>query len=197
MRRSIVVRVSTPSASILGAHVVLLHEVPGHQLVPERPRGGEDLAGVVVEVLLLGRPRRAHDRVAVEQQRHAAGELAVLAVVLDEPEPVRELALGVRHEREAQAVVGGEAAVALVVVDADADERDVRGRVVVEGAVELDGLQRAAVGVVRGIEVHDRRPGERPEIEPLPVARNQLADRKLVADLDGLRHERPLLIKPA
>ena len=118
---------------------------------------------------------RAHDRVAVEQERHAAGELAVLAVVLDEPELVGQLALGVRHEREAQAVVRGEAAVALVVVDADPHERHVRGRVVVEGAVELHGLQRAAVGVVRGVEVHDRRPVERPEIEPLPVARNQLA----------------------
>ena len=152
---------------------------------------------MILEILLFGRPRLAHDRIAVEQERDAPGELPVLAVVLDQAERVRELATCVRDEREAQALILGEAAVALVVVDADADERDVRGREVVDGAIELDGLQRAPVGAVCGIEVDDRRPGERSEIEAPSVARDQLADGKLVADLDGLRHERPLVIEPA
>ena len=95
-----------------------------------------------------------------------------------------QLAVGVGDEREAQAVIRGEAAMALVVVDADAHERDAGGLEVVDGAVELDRLERAAVGAVGGIEVHDRGPGERLEVEPLPVARHQLADRKLVADLE-------------
>ena len=98
---------------------------------------------MILEVLLLGRPGRAHDRIAVEQERDAAGEHAVLAVVLDQPELAGQLAADVGDEREAQALLVGEAAVALVVVDADADEGDVRGLVVVDGAVELDGLDRA------------------------------------------------------
>ena len=69
--------------------VGLLHEVPGHQLASRARAAVENLPRVILEILLLGRPGSAHDRVAVEQERHAARELAVLAVVLDQPEPCR------------------------------------------------------------------------------------------------------------
>ena len=190
--RSIVMRVSVPSASTVGAQSACCTRCPGISSPRARARPSRTWPGWSWKSCSAGAQVCAHDRVAVEQDRHAAGELAVLAEVLDQTEPLGQRLVGVGHEREAQAVVGGEAAVALVVVDADADERDVRGLVVVHGAVELHRLQRAAVGAVRGVEVHDRGPGERVEVEPAAVARNQLADRKLVADLDGLRHERPL-----
>ena len=191
---SIVVRVSTPSASFLGATSSCCTRCPGISC-PRAPRGSEDLAGVVVEVLLLRRPRRAHDRVAVEQERHAAGELAVLAVVLDEPDPVRELALGSATSGKRRLWSAAKQRWSRR-RDADPDERDVRGRVVVEGAVELVACS-VQPSVLSAGSKYTTGARERPEIEPLSVARDQLADRELVADLDGLRHERPLLIKPA
>ena len=87
------VRVSTPSASS-SARLVLLHEVPGHQLCLEGPRGVEGLAGVIWKSCSSGAQVARTTASRSSRQRHAAGELAVLAVVLDEPDPVRELAPG-------------------------------------------------------------------------------------------------------
>jgi len=84
--RSIVMRVSMPSASIFGAHSACCTRWPaissprGHVRLRERA-GVEHLTGMILEVLLVGRPGRAHDRLAVEQEGDAPRQRAVRAVV--------------------------------------------------------------------------------------------------------------------
>ena len=125
---------------------------------PARP--SSDLAGVILEVLLLGRPGRAHDRVAVEQQRDAAGELAVLAVVLDRARacsvsspPVSETS-GKRRPSSAAKQRWLSSSSTLTPTSATFG-----GLEVVDRAVELDRLHRAASGCRR--RDRSRRPRAR------------------------------------